>query len=219
AGIREVDDPRLRRCELARTLCDAEHDRHRSQRLAQAACAGRLLPDATAGERHGLVRQPGLLPADADLDQDEVGPVERAVELVRHRQRSVVALLFQHPRREPADDLAALRIDVLEHELAYADPVAVARQPGDELRRVGRPAADHGDLHPFTPVRVTPSTNTFCARKKRTITGAITSRVAAIVRFHWTWCSDRNSERPIESTQWWGVSPTYSRGRKKSLNV
>ena len=45
----------------------------------------------------------------------------------------------------------------------------------------------------------------FCARKKSTITGTITSSVAAIVRFHCTWCSERNCERPIDSTQWCGV--------------
>src|SRR5581483_8003453 len=72
---------------------------------------------------------------------------------------------------------------------------------------------------PFTPVSVTPSTNAFCARKKTTITGAITSSVAAIVRFHCTWWSDRNSDSPIDSTQLFGVSPVYSSGRKKSLNV
>ena len=105
------------------------------------------------------------------------------------------------------DDLPPLRIDVVQHDLAEVEPVTLTRKPRDELGRVRRAAADDGDFHPFTPVSVTPSTNAFCARKNRMITGAITSSVAAIVRFHCTWCSERNSDRPIESTQWCGLSP------------
>ena len=72
-------------------------------------------------------------------------------------------------------------------KLGHVQPLRLARQPGDELGRVGRAAADDRDLHPFTPVKVTPSTNAFCARKKMTITGAMKSSVAAMVRFHCTW--------------------------------
>jgi hypothetical protein len=57
-------------------------------------------------------------------------------------------------------------------------------------------------------VSVTPSTNAFWARKNRRMTGAIARSVAAMVRFHCTWCSDRNCESPICSTQWSGFSPT-----------
>ena len=39
-----------------------------------------------------------------------------------------------------------------------------------------------------------------------TITGSITRTVAAIVRFHCTWWSERNCERPIEVTQFVGFS-------------
>ena len=61
--------------ELAHALGDAEHDRHRAQRLGEAARAGGLLADAAARERDGLVAEPRRLPADADLDEHEVGPV------------------------------------------------------------------------------------------------------------------------------------------------
>src|SRR6185369_5256374 len=88
-----------------------------------------------------------------------------------------------------------------------------------ELGRVRRPGPDDGEPHPFTPVSVTPSTNARWARKNTMMIGAITSSVAAIVRFHWTWCSERNSERPIDRTQLCELSPTYRSGRKKSLNV
>src|SRR5262249_47122494 len=112
-----------------------------------------------------------------------------------------------------------LRVDVVQRELREVETIPLAGETRDELRRVGRSRADHGQLHPFTPVSVTPSTNAFCARKKTTITGAMTSKVAAIVRFHWTWRSERNSDRPIDSTQLCGLSLVYRSGRKKSLNV
>ena len=206
--IREVDDPRVVRGALAHLLRDLQHDRHGAQRLAEAARARRLLADAAARERHRLVRQARGLPADADLDQDVVRPVDGAVEVVRDEQLAVVPLTREHAPRQPADHLAPLGIDVVEDEIADADPVALAGEPRDELRRVRRPAADHCDLHPLTPVSVTPSTKARCARKNRMITGSITSTVAAMVRFHCTWCSERNSESPIESVQLFGASPT-----------
>ena len=49
--------------------------------LREPARAGRLLADAAARERDGLVGEARGLAADADLDQHEVGAVERAVEL------------------------------------------------------------------------------------------------------------------------------------------
>src|SRR5262249_5336497 len=140
--------------------------------------------------------------------EHEVGAVDGAREVVRHDQLASEPLAREHPLRHPAHDLAPLRVDVLQDELVDLE----ARQPRDELGRVGRAAADDRDLHPFTPVSVTPSTNAFCARKNRTITGAITSSVAAMVVFHCTWWSERNCDSPIETTQWCGFSPTYSNG-------
>ena len=78
--------------ELAHALGDLEHDGHRAQRLGEAAGAGRLLADAAAGERHRLVREPRRLAADADLDQDEVGAVDGAVEVVGDEQLAGEAL-------------------------------------------------------------------------------------------------------------------------------
>ena len=185
--VREVDDPGVVRRQRAHALGDLEHDRHGPQRLREAAGAGRLLADAAAGERDRLVAQPRRLTADADLDQHGVGAVDRAVEIVGHLERPVEAVRGQHPPGQPADDLAPLGVDVVQHELAHVEPVALAPQAGHQLGRVGRPAADHRDLHPFTPVSVTPSTNAFCAAKNSRITGAMNSSVAAIVRFHCTW--------------------------------
>ena len=204
--IREVDDPGAVGSAFPHAVGDPEHDRNRAQGLAETPGAGGLLPDAAAGERHGLVRQASLLPADPDLDQDEVRAVDGAVEIVGDLEPPFIALPVEHALREPTDDLAPLGVDVLQHELGHVDALTLAREPRHELGRVGRAAADDGDLHPFTPVSVTPSTKAFCARKKTMITGAITSRVAAMVRFHCTWCSDRNSESPICSTQLLGFS-------------
>ena len=164
--VREVDDPRVRRRIGSRALRDLEHDGDGAQRLGEASGAGGLLPDAAAAQRRGLVAEARLLPADPDLQQHEVSALDGTVEIVGHRQPAAVALLLQHARRHGADDLAALAIDVVQHELAHRKPLALARDARDELRRVGRPGADDRDLHPFTPVSVTPSTNACCARKK-----------------------------------------------------
>ena len=204
--IREVDDPGVVRRTFSYAVGDPEHDRNGAQGLAETTGAGRLLPDAAAGKWHGLIREASLLAADADLDQDEVGAVDSSVEVVGDLEPPFVPLPVEHALREPTDNFAPLRIDVLQHELADVDPLALARQPRHELGRVRRAAADDRDLHPFTPVSVTPSTNAFCARKKTMITGAITSSVAAMVRFHCTWCRERNSESPIWSTQLLGFS-------------
>ena len=124
--VREVDDPGVGRGELADALCDLEHDGHGAERLCEAAGAGRLLADAAAGERDGLVREACGLAADADLHEHEVGAVECAVEVAGDEQLAVEALALEHPRGEPADDLAPVGIDVVQDELPHADPVALA---------------------------------------------------------------------------------------------
>ena len=202
-GVREVDDPGVVR-ELTNALRDLEDDGDGPERLREAAGACRLLADTAAGERRRLVAEARGLAADTDLDQHEVGAVDGALELIRHVEGACVALTREHPRGEPADHLAPLRVDVVQDERVDVE----TREPRHELRRVRRASTDDGDLHPFTPVSVTPSTNARCATKNRMITGAITSSVAAIVRFHCTWCSERNWASPIESTQLSGFSPT-----------
>ena len=102
--VREVDDPGVGRGERSHAVGDLEHDRHGAQRLREASGAGRLLPDAAARERHRLVAETRLLPADADLDEHEVGAVDGAVEIVGHRQRAAVALALEHARGHRADD-------------------------------------------------------------------------------------------------------------------
>ena len=104
--VGEVDDPRVGPGQLAHALGDLEHDRHGAHRLREPARAGRLLADAAARQRSGLVAQPGSLAADADLDEDEVGALDR----LRRARRRVESsprnpLALEHPRRQAADDL------------------------------------------------------------------------------------------------------------------
>src|SRR5262249_33196040 len=113
--------------------------------------AGRLLADAAAGRRNGLVAKPRGLAANPDLDEHGIGAVERTVELSGRGERSIETLALEDPPRQPTDHLSALGIDVMQHALAHVDPLALARQPRDELRRIGRARADHRQLHRLTP--------------------------------------------------------------------
>ena len=79
--VGEVDDPCVRG-RLPHLLGDVEHDGDRPQRLGQAAGAGRLLPDAAALERPGLVLVAGRLAAHPQLEQHRVHAVERRLERV-----------------------------------------------------------------------------------------------------------------------------------------
>src|SRR4030095_9498102 len=109
--------------------------------------------------------------------------------LAGDEESALVAAALQHPPRERADDLAPALVDVVQRELVHGEQLPGARHPRHELGGVRRPGADHRDLHPFTPVSVTPSTNARWARKNRMITGSIISTVAAMTMFHSTWCS------------------------------
>ena len=80
--IREVDDPGAVGSALAHAVGDLEHDRNRAQRLAETA-RRRSSPARCSRTRAARSRPKArLLPADPDLDQDEVGAVDRAVEIV-----------------------------------------------------------------------------------------------------------------------------------------
>ena len=191
--VGEIDDPGVVGGALARTLGDLEHDGHGSHCLRQPAGAGRLLSDAAAGGRDRLVPEARRLPADPDLDEDGVGPVERAVEIAGHVECAVEPLAREDPLRQRAEHLAPVTIDVMQRQAADVDPLALAHQPGDELGRVGRSGADDREFHPFsrvthpfTPVSVIPSTNAFWAKKNRMITGAMNTTVPAITRFQLT---------------------------------
>ena len=124
-GVREVDDPRVRRS-LARALGDVEHDRHRAERLREAAEARRLLADAAARDRHRLVDHARRLAADADLDQDGVGALDRLVEARRRVQARRVRGAVEHALREPRHDREPLLVRVVQVQVVDRHQVDAA---------------------------------------------------------------------------------------------
>ena len=103
---------------------------------------------------------------------------------------------LEHPPAEPADEREPVLGRIDQDQLVDRERVLHPTDAVDQLRCVRRPAADDCDLHPFTPVSVTPSMNAFCAKKNTAITGAITSSVAAMVRFQFVWCALLNDASP-----------------------
>ena len=135
--------------------------------LREAAGAGRLLADAAAGERHASRRDSrAAWPPTRSWRSTTSAPSSARVEVAGERparRRSPARASIRRPaRRRPR---SRSRVDVVQHELARRSARARARAR-HELGRVGRAAADHRELHPFTPVSVTPSTKAFWARKK-----------------------------------------------------
>ena len=147
-------------------------------------------PTQPHSKRPGLVLVAGGLAADPELEQHRVHAVERGLEGRRRDQLSRVAQPREDPPPDARDQLEPLGRRVDEHQLVDGQHVPQPAEPVHELGCVRRPAADDRDLHsvhPLTPVSVTPSMKAFWARKKSAITGAITSRVAAMVRFQLVW--------------------------------
>ena len=93
----------------------------------------------------------------------------------------------QDPPADPGHQLEPLLGRVDQHQLVDRERVPHPAQAVDQLGGVRRPAADDRDPHPLTPVSVTPSMKARWAMKNSAITGAITIRVAAMVRFQFVW--------------------------------
>src|SRR3954447_12258307 len=107
-----------------------------------------------------------------------------------------MAVASEDPSAEAADECQPVLCGVDEDQLVDDQRVLQSGEPVDQFRCVRRSAADDRQLHPLTPVNVTPSMNAFCARKNTSITGAMTRRVAAIVRFQSVWWALLNDPRP-----------------------
>ena len=139
---------------------------------------------------------PRRLAADPQLQQHGVGALHAVVEA------AVVATVPGWPcaakirRARAADQVQPFLRRVHEDQLVDRQRVAQPGEPVDELGGVGRASADDGELHPLTPVRVTPWMKARWAKKNRMMTGAMTSRVAAMVRFQLTWWAPLNDSRP-----------------------
>ena len=150
--VREVDDPGALRGALAPdALGEIQHDRHGPQRLGEPARARRLLADRAELRRQRLVDEPRRLAADAELDEHEVGAVDRGVGVAgagsaRPGQPSRSSIRAG----QPADDLQALGVDVEEDQLVDRQAIRAPRDALDQLRRVGAAAPDDRELHAQT---------------------------------------------------------------------
>ena len=148
--VGEVQDPGPRRRSTGRLLGELEHDRHGAQRLRETACPGGLLTDGPERGRQCLVDEPGRLSTDPQLDDHEVGAVERLVARCGLDDPGGGVGLVGHPVRQTADDAEPLRVDVVEDELVDRQPVIATHEPLDELGGVRAATADDRDpdAHP-----------------------------------------------------------------------
>ena len=106
-GFVKVDNPGPGRRGQLREL---EDHRHRPQGLGEAARAGGLLADRAVAEGERLVEQACRLTADAELDEDERGAVDRGARVIGQGQPTVPAEAGEHAAREPADEIETLRL-------------------------------------------------------------------------------------------------------------
>ena len=136
------------------------------------------------------------LAAHPELEEHGVRAGHARVEIRRRGEDSRLAMALEDPPTEAADQRQPVLGGVDQDQLVDREHVLHPGESVDQLRCVRRPAADHRELHPFTPVSVTPSMKAFCARKNTAITGAMTSSVAAMVRFQFVWCALLNDPRP-----------------------
>ena len=156
--VREVDDPRVVGGTPPDPLREVQHDRHRPERLGEAARARRLLADRAELRRERLVDQPSRLPTDAKLDEHEAGAVDRRVGVAGEGQPPAPAQPIEHPAGQPADDLEALGVDVEQDQLVDRQAIGAARDALDQLGGVRAAAADDRELQaqsdPSEPPRI-----------------------------------------------------------------
>ncbi len=137
SGSRPLPDPRGH----------VQHDRHRAQRLGEAARPGGLLADAAALQRPGLVPVPGGLAADAQLQQHGAGPVDGRVQVGGPGHGGRMPVPGHDPGGERADHRQPLGVRVDQHQLGDLDVTGQPGDPVDELRGVGGAAADNSEFH------------------------------------------------------------------------
>lgn len=193
--VGEVDDPGVWGGP-AYPFGDVEHHRHGPQRLGETAGPGGLLADAAALQRPCLVLVAGRLAADPELEQHGVRAGHSRLQVGGGDDPAGMPLLGEDPPRQAPDQFQAVGGRIDQHQLLDRQGVAQPRESVDEFRCVGGPAAHDCQFHPLTPVRVTPSMKAFCAKKKTTITGAITRTVAAMVRFQLVWWAPLKDSNP-----------------------
>ena len=144
--VGEVDDPRPGSTS-ADPPGDVDRDRNRAQAVGDAARADRLLAEHALIQCHTLVGRPALEPADAYRREDEVGAVERPVEVGGDGDRGRVGgsgrLLGEHL----ADHLRPHRVQVMQDHFGDAALALVTEQGTVDQRDTEPPAAEHGQSH------------------------------------------------------------------------
>ena len=157
--VREVDDPVPGCGPPVHGLGELQDHGHGADCLGQAAGTGRLLADRAEAGRDGLVAQPRGLAADPELDEHEIGAVQRGIAIGRPDETAGPAGLPEHPLGETADDREALGIDVEQDELVDGQAVGAADHALHQFGRVRAPATDdrHLDAHLASPPRHGPA--------------------------------------------------------------
>ena len=144
--VGEVDDPGVLRGPAAHLLGDVEDNRDGAQRLGEAAGAGGFLTDGRELERQRLIEQAGLLAAHPQLDDDEVGALQRLAPISGQRQNAGPAAFCQHAAGKPTDNPESLGIHVQEDQLVDWQAAGMSGKALDQFRRVGAASANHGNL-------------------------------------------------------------------------
>jgi len=152
--VGEVDDPGTGRRAALDRGGQLEDDRDRPERLGEAAGPDRLLADEPELGRQRLVAETRLLTADAELDEDDIGAIDRGVPISRLEHPARPALTGEHALRQTAHDREPLRVDVEEGDLVDLDAVGSPGEAVDELWRVRAAASDDRQLeaHLTSPV-------------------------------------------------------------------
>ena len=109
--VGEVDQPGAIRGAPLGLLRDVEHHRDRAQRFGETAGSGCLLADAAELEGQRLVDQARCLAADPQLDDDEVGAVQRPLAVLGDDEPTRPFVLLEDAARQPADDVEPLVVD------------------------------------------------------------------------------------------------------------
>ena len=147
--VGEIDDEGVRGTlgEPVPRLC---HDRHRAQGISEAARPHRLLAGEAKGARERLVEDAGVQAADADLDEDDVRPLERAVERGLRAYGHVIGRGWQAAPTGVRHEVQLAGGATLQHHVQGRAALRPGRPVGDgihELRRGGAAAAQHRQAH------------------------------------------------------------------------
>ena len=128
-----------------------DHRGDRAQREADAAGAGRLLPEHADRERDRLVDHAALEPADPDRGEHEVGALDRVVEVGRGAERQLLAALLGEPVQDGRHPLHPALVEIVQHDLVEREALALVEQRPVDERDAEPSSADDRELHGERP--------------------------------------------------------------------